>query len=253
MNARKNPKGSMIFALAIGMILFASVAFGTPVGPTITQLTYSSPATATGTVVDNSSHTGGVIATANFFVNQQDPHWKAYVGNVSGTLALRDAENFSIFSWTLGTVQGEVYSTRSSSVTWSTIICANESTVANEMVAMNHTTTYTPNDNISATFLTDTQDHTEFYAGSSHISQDSCDYSLNLYMNSTSQSAGSSDWEEVILYDTTNNGIIYTSIIEQDLYGYHNYTKYDYQILLPEKGEPSFTGATAYYFYVELL
>jgi hypothetical protein len=51
------------------------------------------------------------------------------------------------------------------------------------------------------------------------------------------------------LYDSTS--IIYATILENDLAGYDGQT-YDFQMLVPENGSQGFTGATAYYLYVEL-
>ncbi len=240
-------------ALAI-LAMLALTALGAPVGPSLNYISDSTSSSQNPTLVDNSSHTGGTIAVMNMDARQQNPHWKAYVGNITGKLILEDALNYSIYEWTIGTVQGEVYATRKSSVTWSTVRCANETNINSEMLEMNHTSQFTPNDNISATFLGDKNNHAEFYAGPNLISANSCNYTTNLYINDTAQSTGAGTWEEVVLFDTTTNATIYTSIIENNQWSYQNGTMFDYQILLPEKGEPGFQGsATPYYFYVELV
>ncbi|NOZ80373.1 MAG: hypothetical protein GXP63_01760 [DPANN group archaeon] len=243
-------------SLVIGIFLLSLFAIWTvadPVGPTLNYISHSSGSSATGSLADNSSHTGGVIAKMNLDVRQQNPHWKAYVGNISGNLVLEDGFNYSIYEWSLTSLQGEVYATRASSITWGSLTCANISQLDIEMAAMNHTPSYTLVDNISATFDDDANSHAQFYAGSTNIAANSCDFSTNLYANDTAQSAGGSTWEEVVLFQQSNNATVYTSIIDENNYGYANGSFFDYEILLPEKGEPTFTGATPYYFYVELV
>ena len=51
--------------------------------------------------------------------------------------------------------------------------------------------------------------------------------------------------------DNVPGNIVYGQNLENQRYGY-NYKTYDFQLLVPERGESSWTGATAYYFYVEL-
>lgn len=243
-------------SLVLGILILAVMApwiVAAPVGPTITHQSYSSGSSTSATLVDNSSHTGGTIATANLDVRQQNLHWKAYVGNITGKLVLEDGSNYSIYEWSQTSVQGEVYATRGTSITWANLECANLTELNIEMLAMNHTSAYTLVDNITATMDDDKNDHDQFYAGTTNIAADTCNYTINLYLNDTAQSAGQARWEEVVLFQEVENYTVYVSLIDENYWGYHNGTLYDYQILLPEKGEPTFTGATSYYFYVELL
>jgi hypothetical protein len=63
-----------------------------------------------------------------------------------------------------------------------------------------------------------------------------------------------SDFEEIILYDGTdhlNGDIVYATILEQNLAGYNN-NQFDFQMIVPENGAPTWTSSTPYYFYVEL-
>jgi len=51
------------------------------------------------------------------------------------------------------------------------------------------------------------------------------------------------------LYDGTN--IVYATIVETNQGGFDGKT-YDFQMIVPENGLPSFSDATAYYIYIEL-
>ena len=234
-----------VIALALVMLFAgaAIVAYATPSGPTVTFIQNETKQPSAARVINT---TGGSITTVVLNATTQNTRWKAYVGNVTGTLTLDDANDNTIFDWTVTNVIGEIYATRSSSsINWSGVNCSSQTQIANENFALNHTN---KDDNISATFSS--QLHRSFYVSTQQILQDSC-YSVHTYVNSTSQST---KFEEVVLYDSTiaNNGnIIYATPLEQDTYGFDNST-YDFQMIVPENGLAGYSSSTAYYFYVEL-
>ncbi|HDK41847.1 MAG TPA: hypothetical protein ENG87_00595 [Candidatus Pacearchaeota archaeon] len=107
---------------------------------------------------------------------------------------------------------------------------------------MNHTNS---DDNITATFNDNT--HSAFYVASVSITANSCP-TLNTYVNDASQDTS---FEEVALYEALGGNIIYSTILEQDTTGFDG-NSYDFQMIIPENGDPGFTGLTTYYLYVEL-
>jgi hypothetical protein len=231
-------------ALALFFLLLQShFALSAPSGPTITFVNNESKTPQPAALLNTS---GGTITTVTLNVTSQNLRWKAYVGNITGTLTLDDASDNTIFDWALTEVNGEIYATRQqASINWTGINCSNSTHIELENVAMNHTNR---DDNITATFSSQT--HSAFYAGTSEILADTC-HSVYTYVNSSSQQ---SYFEEVVLYDGTNvsNGnIVYATPLEKDVFGFDNET-YDFQMILPERGLPTWTGSTAYYFYVEL-
>ena len=242
----KENKKRMIEFIFILAIFISSFYFSTavPVGPTITSISNETGTNQGSTLINT---TGGSITTMELNMTAQNLKWKAFVGNVSGKLTLADSGNYSIYDWTLSTVLGEVYATRSSAaVSWGNINCSNLTHMYNEEIALSHTSN--PDDNISATF--DVKDHEELYIGSVKINTNEC-YSIHTNVNNQSQS---SDFEEIILYDGTdhqNGDIVYATMLEQDLTGYNN-NQFDFQMIVPENGAPTWTSATPYYFYVEL-
>src|SRR5262245_15380672 len=96
----------LAFLLASGMI-----AYAVPSGPVATLITNETKSPAGATKINT---TGGSITIMKLNATTQNPRWKAYVGNVTGTLTLDDASDNSIFQWSLTRVTGEVYATRSS-------------------------------------------------------------------------------------------------------------------------------------------
>jgi len=244
----KNRKLGLNFAIRLVLIfaiIFTSLnfVFAQPSGPTITILANETKSIGQAGLINTS---GGTISTVYLNATTQNKRWKAYVGNVTGSLTLDDASDNSIFDWQLTSIIGEVYATRAvGSVNWSGINCSNSTHISNENIALNHTNA---DDNITATF--DDLTHAGFYTGTREILTNTC-FSVNTYVNSTIQSEY---FEEVLLYDGTNetNGnLVYATPLEQDIYGFDNQT-YDFQMIVPERGLDSWTSSTAYYFYVEL-
>lgn len=238
----------LLIALAAALfiifpIIESAAVSATPDGVTIIPIRNS---TATPTAAGMVNTSGGTISTVNLNGTTQDVRWKAFIGNISGSFVLEDSSGSTIYSWGATSPSGEVYATRNPAiVNWTGIGCANSTHLANEDVTLNQTN---KDDNITATF--NTQQHSAFYVDVRQIAQNSC-YSIHTYVNSTPQSTR---FEEAALYDGTNltNGkIVFTTLLEQNAYGYNNET-YDFQMILPERGEPTWQGSTAYYFYVEL-
>jgi hypothetical protein len=225
------------------IIVCSQIVIGRPSGVTIIPIRNE---TASANQAGMINISGGTITTINLNASTQDVRWKAFIGNVSGRMSLDDAAGATIYSWTLTSISGEVYATRySGTINWTGVNCSNLTHISNEEVALGHTNR---DDNITATF--NLKNHTSFYVDVNPILNNTC-RSIHTYVNSSAQNQ---KFDEVILYDGTNltNGhIIYGTIIEHSIYGYNNRT-YDFQMLVPERGEPSWQSATAYYFYVEL-
>jgi len=118
--------------------------------------------------------------------------------------------------------------------------------VNSEMVDMHHNMTNTPDDGLNETFDDDSEDHWGFDAGPTTIAADLCNYSINPWINDSA--ATGSQFEEILLHDGSNE-IIYTSKVEQNLYGYRNdsSSKYDFQMIVAENASASGLQ-TDYYF-----
>src|SRR3989344_8388316 len=126
------------FLLALALLIIFSLALlpivsAAPAGP---QITYISNSTASAVSASRGQDAKGTITVLTMSSVQQDYKWKAYVGNVTGLLALDDANAKSIFDWSLATITGEIYSTRASTVNWVNVSCVNDSVVTSEQSAL---------------------------------------------------------------------------------------------------------------------
>jgi hypothetical protein len=181
------------------------------------------------------------ITTVVLDAVQQDQHWKAYVGNVTGTLKLQDAANSTIYDWGLSTIIGEVYASRSNSLSFTSPVCANASVIGAEQTALNMTTTGV--DNIGNTF--NSTNHTpRIVAG---VTLSGCNMT-SLYVSNVSQGqTNASDFQEFLMQDATAS-LVFVSILNDNKAGYNGRT-YDFQMIVPESDTQA---PKTYYFYIEL-
>ena len=231
-----------VFLLIFGIIFSVNLIFAaTPENPAITSVNNSTWSTSNNGFFNIS---GGYISTMNLDATFQNSRWKAMVGNVTGKYTLDDAAGQTIFDWTFSTITGRVYATRdSNTIEWGTISCADGTEMANENTAMFHSNQ--SSDNLTRTFNRTT--HTAFYAAGTYIGTNQCNYGVTTYVNDAPQTT---DFEEIVLHDGTS--IVYATILEDNAEGYDTAKTFDFQMIVPENGTGGFTGATAYYVYVEL-
>lgn len=243
MNKEMKGIGDRMAVLLLSVVFVLSLAFvvALPEGPSgLNEISETSK-----TLLPNLSVTtgGGNISIVNLSASVVNQRWKAFVGNVSGTFSLADARGSVIYDWDVATVTGRVYATRhSSAIAWADIACATTSQLETENVEMSHNDS---NDNVTTTFSGST--HDQFYVGAVNIPSDNCS-TLNTYQSNSSQDTV---FEEMALIDTTNNYMVYATILEQDAAGFDGDT-YDFQMIVPEKGNAGSTVVTTYYMYVEL-
>ena len=236
---RKNLEIISVLLISLSLISLSVFVVAVPTGPDSILFYNNTTKTTTSALIVNVS--GGVISKFNISATTQNDNWKAFVGDVIGTFTLDDAGGSTIYDWTLGSVSGEVYATRTSgSVSWSQIACANLANITNEENVMIHT----GSDNITNTF-NNTNTGAMITAGTT-ITGGSCSYSLFTYISDAYQEV---DFETIALMDNTN--IVYATNLEEDTIGFDG-TRFDFQMLVPENASETFTGATAYYLYVEL-
>ena len=262
--------------LAVSAAVMSVSVASDPSGPTVDIVGNTTKAIGSGTKVNSTNSStgevrspGGLIFTANLQSDQQNTRWKAYVGNVTGTLTLDDASSNTIYQWTISTVTGEVFSTRASgSINWSGINCtwiadgkinatqgitsSNRTPEHNENIVLSHTS---PDDNITATFSL--ANHSSMTVGSVAIGKNNC-FTTQTRQNDNAQvflDSDNANYTEILLYDgaynKTSGNLVYATFIYDDLEGY-NSQSYDFQMILPESAAVGFTSSTAYYFYVEL-
>jgi len=230
----------LVFASFVFIIFLIFSVLAVPVGPDSLNSISNQSKTANGAAEFNIS--GGNIATFNLTARIQDPRWKGFIGNVTGSFTLDDSSGSTLYDWQLSTLTGRIYSTRNgSTIDWSAIKCANLTTLNAENSALNLTN---PDDNLNQTFNL-TGSNPAFYVGSVPIGANSCP-TLNTYVNNASQT---NYFYEMALY--TAPSIVYATVMEPGSVGYDG-DKYDFQAIVPDNGSPGFSGSTAYYLYIEL-
>jgi len=233
----------LFFLGLLAILLLSSVIHALPVGPIIN---YAYNSTAITVISNRSQDAKGTITVLTLSSNQQDYKWKAYVGNVSGKLALDDANGKSIYDWSMGGgATGKVFVSRSSGINWANVSCVNQSVIDSEESALGMPSSAI--DNINRTF--NYTAHKSFLVGTKNITNSSC-RSTATYINDARQAiTESSFFQEVLLKDDVTSSLVYTTILEQSHVGFDN-TNYDFQILVAEN--ESATVPLTYYFYVEL-
>lgn len=235
---------ALLCALLILAVVHSLAALGQATVPTGPQIIYNFTENASITPAARLVTAGGTITTMNLNGTFQNPHWKGFVGNVTGRLALRDSSNYSLYEWALTTISGEVYVSRSASASWANISCANLTHVRTEEANMSHNASAV--DSISNTFALPGV-HSAFSTANASFAANQCNYTTNTYVNGTSQTT---DFYEVLLWDGSN--MVYTSLLENRTAGFDLGT-YDFQIIVAENGSTQVGTSTPYYFYVELL
>lgn len=236
-------KIGLILSLILIVSVLAVQVFSLPAKPTISYVSNSTIVGA-GTGTARTGDDGGYITTINLNASQQNYAWKAYVGNVSGALALLDSANYAIYEWLVPTVDQEVYISRNDTVDWATVNCSNNSVILAEDTALGLTSSNVKS--INRTFNGST--HKAFTVSGISIAQNDCP-AIATYVNGTAQTNGVNNMFQEVLLADGNSNLVYAALMNSAAQGYNN-QNYDFQaIVADDEG----TGVkTTYYFYVEL-
>ncbi|MBR9700825.1 hypothetical protein GOV11_03090 [Candidatus Woesearchaeota archaeon] len=229
----------LLFVVALSSILVVADPTGSTVTSASTDLgPNSTPASR--------SDARGTITTLVLDAVQQDQRWKAYVGNVTGTLTLDNSLNYTIYDWDTGTVNGNVLASRNGSLDWTSVACANQALVQTESTFFSMTDANS--DDINSTFNYTV--HKQFQVGATTLNQNTCN-STTTYVNDSrayNPVLTTSPYQELLITDAGAGSMIFLTSIDNDDTGYDLNT-YDFQMIVPEATSGA---ATAYYFYVEL-
>lgn len=226
-------------ALLLSLCFLLQYSFALPAGASITSNSTDNGPTISPDGITNNRST---ITTMILNAIQQDQSWKAYVGNVTGTLTLDDSDNNTIYDWTgITTASGEVFASRSGTLDFSSVTCADAATVNTEHAAVNMTGTEV--DSIRLTF--NSTAHTPTTVAGTTLSN--CNMT-SLYVNNVSQGqTGAADFQEFLMEEATNS-LVYVAIMNDNTVGFDG-SNYDFQLIVAESDTEA---PHAYYFYVEL-
>jgi hypothetical protein len=229
-------------------------------GATVTPGTSSSaPADPAG----NATAFAGNITEVTITGSSTTQTWQGFYGNVSGTIELGDANNRTMYNWTLTSPEGEVYASTNDILMWTNIQCFNftaSGTYGDESgdggtTNLNGTNlailenTFgigsTDADGVNETFSE--KNHNGFYTAGKEFSQNECQ-SMHVFTNS-----GPADgkFEEVLLYEPVTSGVVFASLLEKDLTGFDR-AAHDFEMLVLENGHNGDVATTSYYFFVEV-
>lgn len=231
-------------ALAIAFTAIVVMNLDVGANPNGASIGFNSTSVAASAVAGNRTDVKGSINTIRLSSVQQNTKWKAYVGNTSGKLTLDDANAYTIYDWPTGSVRGEVYASRSSSVTWSSINCTNPGNLTAEESALG--ITGSASDSIRNTF--NWTGHRAFGVGAIAISN--CNSTVTYMNDSNPGQVGTAPFHQALLSDGT--AFVYAAIINASGQGYRNDSLYDFQMIVAENttaGSPALT----YFFWVELI
>lgn len=162
--------------------------------------------------------------------------WQGFYGNISGTITLDNADNDTFYDWSMATISGEIFATRTAVSSWSSVNCSTSAELQAEETSLGITNTWS--DSINETF--DSTSHPDFFVASRNMT--TC-YSTQAY-----NSGGTGEfWNVMLNTDATN--VVYTTIISDDGDGF-NGDSWDFELLVPTNYSAS--GVATYYFYAEL-
>jgi hypothetical protein len=249
----------LTLALAILAISFAYALPSGPTGPIVPINSERLPTWAP-QVIDA---VAGNITEFNTDTSSITRTWQGYFGNVTGTIVLGDANNNTLYDWSVSNPQGEIFAVRSATVpSWSATRCANQAELQQEDLDLNVNTTI-DEDAVNRTFVVlgsaeaqfnfgSALGHPTFWVADSQINTNTCAVTY-LY------NAGIPDanFREVILSDNGAVPIIYTAFLAHtfnpsaESTGFDGLT-HDFQMIVGEDGHGTDIAATPYYFYLEL-
>ena len=169
--------------------------------------------------------------------------WQGYYGKLVGIVQLKDVNANVFYNWEMISPNGEVYASRSPSVEWTNVRCANSSELYAEDVVLN--VNGNASDSVTNTFNNNSI-FNRFYTGGVMINTSQNCYATHLNDNTGKQFT---KYAEILLSDS--NLMIYTAIIDPDAIGF-NGSQYDFEMLVGEDGHRDNTAPTTYYFYVEI-
>jgi hypothetical protein len=248
-SVHKGFKPAILFvASALYIYLFwISLSWAIPTGAQVNNLSIDYGPTG---LAESRTDPGGSIITISLDAVQQNPGWKAYVGNISGSLVLQDASAMSIYEWTMASAAlgGSIFISRASSINWTPIRCATSGEVVAEDAALGFNPSIA--DSVNMTF-NNTVHKGMPISGIGTINNNTC-RSTATFVNATRQVVSdTSKFQEILLSDTSS--LVYGTFIDQDSSGFStnstNGITYDYQLIV---GDPKNITSYTYYFYADL-
>ena len=262
-------KSAILLSIACIFVLLTPFVFASasqPQGPDTITIAGSGSHQNASNPYTIQAQAGNVTALVITHVRSTEA-WQGYYGNITGTITLDDANNQTLYDWSLPNPTGEVYASNGSIVNWPIVYCMNVSSIRStngspnsngpgviyningSQIELNFGINVTDKDGLNETFNDTYTDSTGFKTGSVTIDvADGCSLSHPY----TSQ-VYSTAWSELLLSDNTS--LIFTGLIRESADGFQTGSTdtYDFQMLVLENGHVGQENTlTNYYFFVEL-
>ncbi len=234
---------AVLAMMTLAILMAAQAALADPSAPLSLNEGTGSQRNLSTLAAQQVSAQGGYVTPVNITALSITKSWQGYYGNVSGTIVLDDASNNTFYNWSMATVKGEIYATRTTNPTWSGVNCLSTANVATEETYLGQATSDA--DSVSNTYSNATY-HPAFDVGSTTIPADDC-YATNAFDSSGSQNT---KFYQMLLQDGGGN-IVYTTLMNGSQTGFDG-SPWDFELLVGENEHAGSEGTTPYYFWVEL-
>lgn len=263
-----NQKNKIMLLSVIATLLFsfaASVyALQVPIGAESLAWVSTETLNASQITVASEEAYAGNVTNINLYGLSVTKHWHAFYGDITGTIVLDDAQNWTMYDWPMDEPKGEIYALNTSTTpTWTAVECFNftgkNGNVGNGTdVEATYNMTWNDVDGIMETY--NMTKHPTFSIGMDHtIDNDTCPSTFTHRDDAWQDDK----FVQILLQD--GNFPIYMTIIENDdeanntdMSGFDS-ANHDFQLLTPEDGSSINPGTgeiniltTTYWFYIDL-
>ncbi|PLW80939.1 hypothetical protein C0585_00045, partial [Candidatus Woesearchaeota archaeon] len=113
---------AVVFAIS-SMTVFAADPLGAE------NITVESSSTRDGASGFNVSAIAGNVTELTIEAISVTQFWQGYYGNVTGTIVLANSNNDTLYDWSVSTATGEIYASTATSVTWASLVCADDTSM----------------------------------------------------------------------------------------------------------------------------
>lgn len=230
---------ALLLIVTVGL-MNAWTALADPVNPTALGQVNSSRGTLnTGT--QSLEAQAGNVTEVSLNSTTITSSWAGFYGDVTGNITLQNAGGDKFYDWAIASPSGEVFASRSNSITWADVNCSNAGNITSEETALGHSATDA--DSVTNTFSA--TNHPSFSIGSNTIT--GCP-TTNAYDNTGAQTSRFFN----VLLSESDGDTVYTTLLNASSTGFDGGT-YDFELLVGEDGHGAAASTTTtYYFYVEL-
>lgn len=271
-------KRNFVGVILVGLILVLSVWLFKPVlalDPTGADVNDVRTETAPNDTADTDEALAGNISelTINAYTTTQS--WQGYIGNISGTIQLADADDDVLYNWSLAEPEGEILASKNVSINFRRVQCLNYSAAGTyaadtayggvnafgtnlTQLEAEYNIEWDNVDGVNETFFLynpatgaggGAGQHDLFYISNLQFSEGEC---ISTRVFGSGGNGVNNEFEEVLLYEPDSASVIFVSLIEEAPLNGYDGDDHDFQMLVLEDGHGTNIATTTYYFWVEL-